>query len=195
MAKQNGTSVITNEVRLSYVYLTKPKESDNGGKPKYSICVMVPKKDKETLNALIAAYNQAYNESITKVWGGKKAEKKSPFRDGDTDPTKEGKSEFKGMYFFNASSVRKPQVIDKATSGLAAEDEIYSGMWAKLSLNLFGYDSKGAKGISFGINGAFKTRDDENLSGGSNAFADFADDLEDAGILGLDGEDDDALNF
>ena len=126
MAKQNGTSVITNEVRLSYVYLTKPKESDNGGKPKYSICVMVPKKDKETLNALIAAYNQAYNESITKVWGGKKAEKKSPFRDGDTDPTKEGKSEFKGMYFFNASSVRKPQVIDKATGELAAEDEIYS---------------------------------------------------------------------
>ena len=36
MAKQKGTSVITNEVRLSYVYLTKPKESDNGKNSKYS---------------------------------------------------------------------------------------------------------------------------------------------------------------
>ena len=188
MAKQKGTTVITNEVRLSYVSLVKPKESDNGGKPKYSVCAMIPKKDKETVNAIVAAYTQAYNEAITKNWGGKKAVKKAPLRDGDEE--KPDNAEFKGMYFFNASSVRKPQVIDKATGELAAEDEIYSGMWAKLSLNLFGYDSKGAKGISFGINGAFKTRDDENLSGGSNAFADFADDLEDAGILGLDGEDD-----
>ena len=190
MAKQKGTSVITNEVRLSYVFLTKPKESDNGGDSKYSICVMVPKKDKETANAIIAAYNTAYNEAITKMWGGKKAEKKIPLRDGDTDATKEGKAEFAGMYFFNATSVRKPQVVDKATGQLAAEDEIYSGMWSKVSLNLRGYDAQGSKGVAFYINGVLKTKDDENLSGGSNAFADFADDLEDAGILGLDGEDD-----
>ena len=188
MAKQKGTTVITNEVRLSYVSLVKPKESDNGGKPKYSVCAMIPKKDKETVNAIVAAYTQAYNEAITKNWGGKKAVKKAPLRDGDEE--KPDNAEFKGMYFFNASSVRKPQVVDKATGQLAEEDEIYSGMWGKLSLNLYGYDTQGSKGVAFAINGVLKTKDDENLSGGSNAFADFADDLEDAGILGLDGEDD-----
>ena len=186
MAKQEGNKVVTNEVRLSYVNLNKPQVT-NDGKEVYSVCVMVPKTDKETAAAIRAAYRVGYADAIVKKWGGKKAEVKDPLRDGDV--AREGKDEFKGMWFFDAKTYRKPTVIDLKTRMVAADDDIYSGMWAKLSIDLYGYFNKESKaiGVTVGLNSVLKTKDDVNLAGGGgNAFADFADDL---------GSEDDILNF
>ena len=139
MAKQEGSRVITNEVRLSYVFLNKP-QVDKAGKESYSVCIMLPKSDKETAAAIRAAYKVAYVDAVVKAWGGKKAEVKDPLRDGDV--VKAGQEEFKNMWFFNAKTYRKPTVIDLKTRAVANEDEIYSGMWAKLSLNLYGYTTR-----------------------------------------------------
>ena len=51
MAKQLSTKVITDLVRLSYANVWEPK-SINGGDPKYSCSIIVPKTDTETVNAI-----------------------------------------------------------------------------------------------------------------------------------------------
>ena len=47
MAKQSNTRVVTGLVRLSYANVWEPK-SINGGDPKYSCSIIIPKSDTET---------------------------------------------------------------------------------------------------------------------------------------------------
>lgn len=44
MAKQNNTKVVTGLVRLSYANVWEPK-SINGGDPKFSCSIIIPKSD------------------------------------------------------------------------------------------------------------------------------------------------------
>ncbi|MBR5878844.1 MAG: DUF2815 family protein, partial [Akkermansia sp.] len=68
------------------------------------------------------------------------------------------------------------RVLDagKVVEALDSED-FYSGCWGAASVNFFPYDSNGNKGVGVGLNNVIKTRDDERLSGGSSAEADFGD--------------------
>ena len=51
----NSSHVITGKVRLSYANLFTPKASEDGGDPKYSVAILIPKSDKATLNKVKAA--------------------------------------------------------------------------------------------------------------------------------------------
>ena len=85
MNNQNRTKVITSvNTRLSYFHGWEPV-SINGGAEKYSVSVLIPKTDTETINAINAAIDAAIEEGIAK-FGGKKPNKsviKIPLRDGD----------------------------------------------------------------------------------------------------------------
>ena len=80
----NKTKVITGvNTRLSYFHGWEPV-SINGGAEKYSVSVLIPKDDKETIDAVNAAIDAAIEEGIAK-FGGKKPNKatiKLPLRDG-----------------------------------------------------------------------------------------------------------------
>ena len=61
--------------------------SINGSNPKYSVSLIIPKSDKQTLDAINAAVDAAIKEGVAK-FGGKipnKAALKLPLRDGDTE--------------------------------------------------------------------------------------------------------------
>lgn len=100
---QNKTKVITGvNSRFSYFHGWEPV-SINGGAEKYSVSVLIPKDDKETINAIHAAVDAAIEEGIAK-FGGKKPNKaaiKLPLRDGDVERDDEA---YKGHYFINANS-------------------------------------------------------------------------------------------
>ena len=66
MAKQNNTKVVTGIVRLSYANVWEPK-SINGGDPKYSCSIIIPKSDKETVDAINAAIDCAIKEGMTRM--------------------------------------------------------------------------------------------------------------------------------
>ena len=86
MAKQTNTKVVTGLVRLSYANVWEPK-SINGSDPKYSCSIIIPKSDKETVDAINAAIDCAIKEGAGK-FGGKTPPKgalKLPLRDGDVD--------------------------------------------------------------------------------------------------------------
>jgi len=170
------TKVVTSEVRLSYVNVWEPSAAKGSTEKKYSVVIMVPKKDKALVAKINAAIEAAKIEGKESKWKGKIPHNLDlPLRDGDTE--REDKPEFAGMYFLNAKGKRKPGIIDLAGNEIIERDEFYSGVFAKCSINFYPYDVDGGKGVAVGLNNLLKTKDGENLGGGSSAAEDFADDI------------------
>ena len=173
MAKiMNGNRVVTNEVRLSYANVWAPK-SINGSDEKYSVSLIIPKSDTETIGLINKAIDQAINDGIAK-FGGKKPNKaaiKLPLRDGDTEREDEA---YAGHWFINANSKTAPQIVDKAVKPILDRDEVYSGCYARVSLNFYAFNSNGNKGIACGLGNIQKIRDGESLGGRSSATDDFS---------------------
>ncbi|KRN88737.1 DUF2815 family protein [Ligilactobacillus ceti] len=167
-----NTKVITGvNTRLSYANVWEAV-SINGGKEKYSVSVLIPKDDKKTLDAIEKAVDAAIEVGIAK-FGGKKPNKvaiKLPLRDGDIERDDEA---YKGHYFLNANSVTPPQIVDKNVDPILDKSEVYSGCYARVSLNFYAFNSNGNKGVACGLGNIQKIKDGEMLGGRSNAFDDF----------------------
>ena len=137
----NKTKVITGiNTRLSYFHGWEPV-SINGGAEKYSVSVLIPKDDKATVDAVNAAIDAAIEEGIAK-FGGKKPNKaaiKLPLRDGDVERDDEA---YKGHYFINANSNTAPQIVDRTVKPILDRGEVYSGCYARVSLNFYAFNSK-----------------------------------------------------
>ena len=178
MANVSKTKVITGKnTRLSYFHGWEPT-SINGGPERYSVSVLIPKDDKETVKAINDAVDAAIEEGIAK-FGGKKPNKvaiKLPLSDGDTEREDEA---YAGHWFINANSKTAPQIVDKAVKPILDRDEVYSGCYARVSLNFYAFNSNGNKGIACGLNNLQKIRDGEPLGGKSRAADDFATDEDD----------------
>ena len=173
MAKNtNKTKVITGaNTRLSYFHGWEPV-SINGSPEKYSVSVLIPKDDKETINAIHAAVDAAIEEGIAK-FGGKKPNKaaiKLPLRDGDVERDDEA---YKGHYFINANSKTAPQIVDKSVKPILDRSEVYSGCYGRVSLNFYAFNSNGNKGVACGLGNIQKIRDGEPLGGKTSAVDDF----------------------
>ena len=173
MANVNRTKIITGKnTRLSYFHGWEPT-SINGGPERYSVSVLIPKDDKETVKAINDAVDAAIEEGIAK-FGGKKPNKaaiKLPLRDGDTEREDEA---YAGHWFINANSKTAPQIVDKAVKPILDRDEVYSGCYARVSLNFYAFNSNGNKGIACGLGNIQKIRDGESLGGRSSAADDFS---------------------
>ncbi|WP_337366565.1 DUF2815 family protein [Phascolarctobacterium sp.] len=172
MANMNKTKVITGvNTCLSYFHGWEPV-SINGSEPKYSVSVLIPKTDKETVAAINKAIDAAIEEGIAK-FGGKKPNKaaiKMPLRDGDVERDDEA---YKGHYFINANSKTAPQIVDKAVKPILDRDEVYSGCFSRVSLNFYAFNSNGNKGVACGLGNIQKIKDGEPLGGRTTASDDF----------------------
>ena len=170
--KNSKTKVITGvNTRLSYFHGWEPV-SINGGKERYSVSVLIPKSDAETIKAIEMAVDAAIEEGIAK-FGGKKPNKaaiKLPLRDGDIERDDEA---YKGHYFVNANSITAPQIVDKAVKPILDRDEVYSGCYARVSLNFYAFNSNGNKGVACGLGNIQKIKDGEPLGNRSSASDDF----------------------
>jgi hypothetical protein len=176
--KEIPTKVITGECRLSYANLWEPK-SINGGAPKYSVSLIIPKSDKRTLDKIKAAIQAAYTEGEGKLKGNGKSVPalsvlKTPLRDGDAERSDD--EAYADAYFINANSATAPGIVDnqQEPQPITVRSEIYSGVYARASVNFYAFNSNGNKGIACGLNNIQKLRDGEPLGGKSRAEDDFA---------------------
>ncbi len=164
------TKVITGRARLSYVTLFVPRASEDGGDPKYSVAVLIPKSDKVTVAKINAAV-EAAKQAGAGLWGGKvPAGLKTPLRDGDTE--RDG-DEYKGHWFLNASSKNKPGVVDSNVQPVMDASEVYSGCYGRVSINFYPFNAKGNRGVAAGLQNVQKLDDGEPLSGHSTPENDF----------------------
>jgi hypothetical protein len=177
------TKVVTGTVRLSYANVWEPK-SINGGTEKYSVSLIIPKSDKKTIDAINAAVDAAIEEGIAK-FGGKKPNKaaiKLPLRDGDTERDDEA---YANSYFVNANSTTPPQIVDQNVNPILNRSEVYSGVYARVSINFYAFNTNGNKGVACGLGNIQKVRDGQPLGNRSSASDDFT---------AIDDADDDFLN-
>lgn len=176
------TKVITEEVRLSYVNVFEPRETESG--LKYSVTLLIPKGAKKTLAAIKAAQEAA----AAKKWPSKRPAKLNyTLHDGDGPRPSDGEAfgpECKGCFVMSVSSKDKPGVIDKTLNPIMERDGCNSGDYARVSINAYAFDVSGKKGVSFGLQNVMVTRKGESLSGRSRAEDDFKDFAE-----GDDGDD------
>lgn len=178
------TKVVFGPCRLSYTHVfSKYSPDGDAASGKYMTNVLIPKEEKETIKAIQQAIEATKKAAVTSKWGGKEPKKLDmPLRDGDTD--KEDDDVYSGHFYVNAKSNTRPGVCDKNKSPIMDEDEIYSGVWAIVSVTFFGYDVSGNRGVACGLNNIMKFKDGERLGGRASAETDFAD---------IDMEDDDDL--
>ena len=173
----NPAKVITGVCRLSYANIWQAK-SINGGAPKYSASVLIPKSDTKTVAKVKAAIQAAYEEGEGKLKGNGKtapslASLKTPFRDDDTErPDDEA---YAGHWFINANSNTAPGVVDASREPIYDTSEIYSGVYARVSLSFYAFNSNGNRGIACGLQNIQKVRDGESLGGKAKAEDDFDD--------------------
>ena len=121
---------------------------------------------------------ECIQEGVAK-FGGKipnKAALKLPLRDGDTERDDEA---YKNSFFVNANSTTAPQIVDRSVQPILDRSEVYSGCYARVSVNFYAFNSNGNRGIACGLGNIQKVRDGEPLGGKSSAADDFATDLDD----------------
>ena len=172
MAISKTKVIIGVNTRLSYFHGWEPT-SINNGPERYSVSVLIPKSDTETVKAINETIDAAIEEGVAK-FGGKKPNKaaiKLPLRDGDTERDDET---YKGHYFINANSTTPPQIVDKHVKPILDRNEVYSGCYARVSLNFYAVNSNGNKGVACGLGNIQKIRDGGSLGGRSSATDDFS---------------------
>ena len=69
--------------------------------------------------------------------------------------------------------------MDKSINPILDRDEVYSGCYARVSLNFYAFNSNGNKGVAVGLGNIQKIRDGESLGGRSTAAEDFQTEADD----------------
>lgn len=167
------SKVVTGTVRLSYANVWTPRAANEGSEPKYSASIIIPKSDTATVDAIKKAIEVAIQEGVGK-FGGKippRTTLKLPLRDGDEErPDDEA---YKNAYFLNATSKLAPGIVDKHVQPILDHSEVYSGVYARVSLNFYAFNTSGNRGVACGLGNIQKIRDGEPLGGKTAPSADF----------------------
>ena len=164
--------VIFGPCRLSYTYVFNkfcPDGDEKGAK--YMTNVLIPAGEKQTVDAIQKAIEAAKKAAIASKWNGKcPKDLTSPLMDGDDKDDEV----YAGHYYLNAKCNTRPGLVNRDRTPLVDEEELYSGVWAIVSVTFFGYNVNVKKGISCGLNNLMKFKDDEKLGGRTSAENDFA---------------------
>ena len=178
----NPMKVITGpDTRWSYANVWEPKAID-GGTPKYSVSLIIPKSDTRTVAKIRAAIEAAYKEGEAKLKGSGRsvpplAAIRNPLRDGDIERPDD--PAYANAYFINANASSAPGIVDVDRNPILTRSEVYSGVYGRASITFYAFNSSGNRGIACGLNNLQKVRDGEPLGGKASAEDDFSTDEDD----------------
>lgn len=188
MATSNATKVVTNKVRLSYCHLFEPYTSFENQPAKYSTVILIPKSDTTTINAIKRAQKAAlelgkagkFGGSIPKNW-------KNTLHDGDEEADLDKNPEYAGHMYMTISNNQRPGIVDQNVQPILDTTEVYSGCYARVSMNAYPFNAQGSKGVSFGLSHVQKIADGEAFGNITKAEDDFTpidpDEFDDGGLL------------
>jgi hypothetical protein len=177
MNENQATKVVTGKVRFSYLHVWEPAAVEEGSQKKYSVSLIIPKSDIDTVVRIKNAIQSALDAGKAKFGGKIPASLKLPLRDGDLERADD--DAYLNSWFLNANSSKQPGIVDHNVQPILSQDELYSGCYGRASINFFAFNTNGNKGIACGLNNIQKLSDGELLGGRTTAEFDFADDLSD----------------
>lgn len=175
--------IIIKNARLSYANVWEPK-SINGSDPKYSTAILIDKSDVETVKEIEQAIKAAAKEGKER-FGSKWKPSKLPLRDGDTEDLG---PEYEGKFFLNANSKTQPGIVDRKRREITDETEVYSGVFANVSVSFYPFNASGNQGVAAGLGNIQKVKDGDALDGRISAEDEFSvldDEDDDTGFGGL----------
>lgn len=178
MATRKETKVITSKVRLSYVHVFEPYSNDPDKEARYSCAILIPKTDKVLIRLIKEAQQEAIKAAVEagkiKLRNGKVPPNfKNTLRDGDEEADLERNPEYAGHMFMNVSAKNRPGIVDNRVDPITDTTEVYSGCYARVSMNAYCYNTQGSQGVTFGLNNIQKIADGEMLGGRARAEDDF----------------------
>ncbi len=171
------TNVTTGEVRFSYAHLFKPYAAMPGQEEKYSVTILVPKTDTDTMSRINAAIEAAKQKGTADKWGGQCPPVLAvPVYDGDGVRPSDGMpfgTECKGHWVFTASAKADypPEIVDRMGNPIINQSEVYSGIYGRVNVTFYPYMFGGKKGIGAGLGPVQKLRDGEPLGGSAPTAA------------------------
>lgn len=177
MNENQATKVVTGKVRFSYLHVWEPAAVEEGSQKKYSVSLIIPKSDTDTVARIKNAIQSALEAGKAKFGGKIPASLKLPLRDGDIERADD--DAYLNSWFLNANSSKQPGIVDQNVQPIIRQDELYSGCYGRASINFFAFNTNGNKGIACGLNNIQKLSDGELLGGRTTAEFDFADDCSD----------------
>ena len=185
-----ATKIVTGKTRFSFCNLFEPKAPQGGGDPKYSVTLLIPKSDTATLGKIKAAMDEARDNFCNRNGANAlPAKYNHTLHDGDglRDSGEPYGAECKGCYVITVSSKQKPVIVDAFRNEITDPTEVYSGCYGRASINFYGYNSNGKKGISAGLLSIQKLSDGEPFGtvGSANDFDDGFKDEELDDLAGL----------
>ena len=182
----NPRNYVTDIVTFSYAHVFEPKKTPSGDM-KYSVCLLLDKKNKKVKERWDAAIEAAFQAGVKKGKFNKKQRPiiKTPVRDGDKELETGVKEEesYRGKWFINASSF-DPIEVTTAKNGKVIQlfdaKDFFSGCYGRAIISFYPYNKEGGRGIAVALNGIFKVGEGDRLDGRVNAskvFSDFVDEV------------------
>ncbi|MDK2563939.1 DUF2815 family protein [Romboutsia sedimentorum] len=163
--------VITGKIRMNYTNLFTPKKLEESDELRYSLSILIPKHDIETIEKINESIFNAKQKGLT-IWKEVSDEIKTPLRDGDLE--KGDNQIYKNHYFLNATSKYKPGIVDKSLNEVKNQSEIYAGCYGRVSINFYPFYKNGICGIGCGINNVQKISDGDLIITNSRPEDDFS---------------------
>lgn len=159
-----STKIVTGKVRFSFCQIFEPDAGLDGGEPKYSLTLLIPKSDTDTVNRIKSAMKEARELFVQKNGANSlPANPSHTLKDGDgvKDNGDEFGPECKGCYVIRVKSKQKPVIVDSFRNEITNPSEVYSGCYGRAAIKFFGYNTKGSKGISATLLSVQKLHDGE----------------------------------
>ena len=103
MNENQATKVVTGKVRFSYLHVWEPAAVEEGSQKKYSVSLIIPKSDTDTVARIKNAIQSALEAGKAKFGGKIPPTLKLPLRDGDIERADD--DAYLNSWFLNANSM------------------------------------------------------------------------------------------
>ena len=160
---------------FSYVFLDEKVEQLNG-EMMYSCEMIFTEEFQKKYAKKFAALKAEIKKLVFKKWG------KTPPADLDIclrsgNKKRKGEGPYKNAFFIHAKTSNRPGIVDKDKESIMDyEEEIYSGVIGRASINLYTFEKRGNQGVGCSINNLQKFADGPRLDGRLNPDEDFDED-------------------
>ena len=179
---KNPMKVITGpDTRWGFCNVWEPKAGPGGtGVPKYSVTLIIPKDDEETVSDIRSAIFAAYQDGERKLRGRSRftpaiTDLKLPLHDGDLERPNDPAYAY--SYYVIATNRTAPGIVDADLRPITTHSEIYSGVYGRASISFYAFygGSADRRGIACSLNNLQKIRDGKPLGTRPTAAEDFKD--------------------
>lgn len=145
ITRLNKTKVVTGKIILHHPNIFEPIKFKNSPNAKYSAVIVIPPEEKETIEKI----NVAINEAIIQKFGNNISEQErinSPLKNGNDSNSLD--LVYYNNYFVNATNDLPPIVVNKDKLPFLSKIPVYDCTYARAILLFKAYDFNGNKGVS-----------------------------------------------